>query len=287
MAQVILPVINTTSLTWLFNSPTNASASVNTVNSVTVGSTGVQLVNDSAAPGNNTYYGTDSGGVLGYHNLGTSMGGGSVTQVALTMPVGFFVSGSPINISGTLAVTTNMAGIIQANGSNFGTVIVGTGLNYSTTTHTLTAPGSGGTVTSVNLTMPFGFSVSGTPITTSGTMAVTSTLNGSIVYADSGNFGTVVIGSGLNYSTTTHTLAVNPFGGAVTSVGLAGPPGFSISGSPVTSTGTLGFNTITVPVTSSADGNWWVEASGTSPSRTISLMVNDSGTVWTLASIVI
>lgn len=287
MAQVILPVINTNSVTWLFNSPTNASASVNTINSVTVATGGVQLVNDAAAPGNNKYYGTDSGGIVGYHSLGTSMGGGSVTSVALTMPVGFFVGGSPITIAGTLAVTTNLNGIIQASSGTFGTVIVGTGLNYSTTTHTLTAPGSGGTVTSVNLTMPFGFSVSGTPITTSGTLAVTSTLNGSIVYADMGNFGTVIIGSGLNYSTTTHTLQISASGGPVTSVGLGAPPGFAVSGSPVTSTGTLGFNTITTPVTSSADGNWWVEASGTSPSRTISLMVNDSGTVWTLASIVI
>ena len=208
MAQVILPVINTNSVTWLFNSPTNASASVNTVNSVTVATGGVQLVNDAAAPGNNKYYGTDSGGIVGYHALGTSMGGGSVTSVGLTMPVGFFVGGSPITIAGTLAVTTNLEGIIQSSSGTFGTVIIGTGLNYSTTTHTLSAPGSGGTVTSVNLTMPFGFSVSGAPITTSGTFAVTSTLNGSIVYADMGNFGTVIIGSGLNYSTTTHTLQV-------------------------------------------------------------------------------
>ena len=287
MAQVILPVINTNSLTWLFNSPTNASAHVNVVNSVTVGSSGVQLVNDSAAPGNDKYYGTDSGGIVGYHSLGTSMGGGSVTSVGLTMPVGLNVTGSPVTISGTLAVTTALSGIVRATSGNFNTVVIGAGLNYSTSTGILSASAGGGSVSSVSLSMPIGFTVSGNPITTVGTLAVTSPLSGSIVYADSGNFGTVIIGSGLNYSTTTHTLQVAATGGPVTSVGLGGPPGFAITGSPVTSSGTLGFNTITTPVTSSADGNWWVEASGTSPSRTISLMVNDSGTVWTLASIVI
>lgn len=38
--------------------------------------------------------------------------------------------------------------------------------------------GGSGTVTSVGLTMPTGFSVSGSPVTTSGTLAVTTTLNG-------------------------------------------------------------------------------------------------------------
>jgi len=40
------------------------------------------------------------------------------------------------------------------------------------------APASTGTVTSVGLTMPSGFSVANSPVTTSGTLAVTTTLNG-------------------------------------------------------------------------------------------------------------
>lgn len=46
--------------------------------------------------------------------------------------------------------------------------------------------GGGGSVTSVGLTMPSGFSVAGSPVTTSGTLAVTSTLNGAITGNGSG-----------------------------------------------------------------------------------------------------
>lgn len=50
---------------------------------------------------------------------------------------------------------------------------IGSGLNYNTTTKILSATGgSSGTVTSVNMTVPTGFTVSGNPITTSGTLAV-------------------------------------------------------------------------------------------------------------------
>lgn len=62
-------------------------------------------------------------------------GSGTVTSVGLTMPTGFSVANSPITTSGTLAVTTNLNGILQGNGSNtIGTVTIGTGLSYSAPT---------------------------------------------------------------------------------------------------------------------------------------------------------
>lgn len=55
-------------------------------------------------------------------------------------------------------------------------ISLGSGL--SMTGSVLSATGSGGTVSSVGLTMPSGFSVSGSPVTTSGVLAVTTSLNG-------------------------------------------------------------------------------------------------------------
>jgi hypothetical protein len=53
----------------------------------------------------------------------------------------------------------------------------GTGISVTngagSITVTNTSPSSGGTVTSVALTVPTGFAVSGSPITTSGTLAIT------------------------------------------------------------------------------------------------------------------
>lgn len=51
----------------------------------------------------------------------------------------------------------------------------------------LSAAGGGGTVTSVGLTMPSGFSVSGSPVTGTGTLAVTTSLSG-LVKASGGAF---------------------------------------------------------------------------------------------------
>lgn len=56
--------------------------------------------------------------------------------------------------------------------------------------------GGSGTVTSVGLTMPSGFSVGGSPVTTSGTLAVTTTLNGNLRGNGSGfTTGAVALGS--------------------------------------------------------------------------------------------
>ena len=84
--------------------------------------------------------------------------------------------------------STNSAGVLTNNGSG-----------------TLTwSAAAAGTVTSVGLTMPTGFSVANSPVTSSGTLAVTTTLNG-ILKGDGSGFGTVTIGSGLSYDGTTLT----------------------------------------------------------------------------------
>lgn len=68
---------------------------------------------------------------------------------------------------------------------DLGAITVGSGLNLSG--GTLTAAGGGGTVTSVALTMPSGFTVSNSPVTGAGTLTVTTALSG-VVKASGGAF---------------------------------------------------------------------------------------------------
>jgi hypothetical protein len=108
-------------------------------------------------------------------------------------------------------------------------------------------------VTSVGLTMPSGLSVSGSPVTSSGTLAVTTLLNG-IVKGNGSGFTTAassdVIGlwtgtcnSGTFLRADGSCQTVGGGTGTVTSVGLTMPTGFSVTGSPVTGSGTLAVTT--------------------------------------------
>jgi len=54
-----------------------------------------------------------------WNRLGTGNGNGTVTSVAMTVPTGFTVTGSPITTSGTLAIATTLNGPIHGNGSGF------------------------------------------------------------------------------------------------------------------------------------------------------------------------
>jgi len=117
-------------------------------------------------------------------------------------------------------------------------------LKWNGTAFAWDTPTGTGTVTSVGLTMPTGFSVTGSPVTNSGTLAVTTSLNGilkgngsgfttatsgtdyapatsgtSILYGDgSGGFSNVTIGSGLSFST--GTLSATGGGGGTTTNAL-------------------------------------------------------------------
>jgi Glycine-rich domain len=116
--------------------------------------------------------------VVSIQNIGTFSAtavtptGGTVTSVGQTVPVEFTVSGSPVTTSGTLAIS-------KAN-ENANTVWAGptTGAAAEPTFRSLVLadlPGGvgAGSVTSVGLSMPAEFSVASSPVTTSGTIAVT------------------------------------------------------------------------------------------------------------------
>ena len=100
-------------------------------------------------------------------------GTGTVTSVALTMPAEFSVAGSPITTAGTFAVTkaTQNPNLVYAGPASGGAAVP--------TFRVLVAgdlPGGSGTVSSVALTLTvpssiFTVSITGSPITTSGTLA--------------------------------------------------------------------------------------------------------------------
>lgn len=121
-------------------------------------------------------------------------GSGSVTSVSLSVPSFLSVAGSPVTTSGTLAVTLSGTALpVTSGGTSLTTltannVILGNGtsapnfvapstsgnlLTSNGTTWISSAPATSGTVTSVALTMPAIFSVAGSPVTSSGTLAVT------------------------------------------------------------------------------------------------------------------
>jgi len=111
-------------------------------------------------------------------NVVAGGGSGSVTSVALSMPSEFTVAGSPITISGTLAVTKAVQNpnLVFAGPTSGGAVV-------PTFRSLVTAdlPAGIGTVTSVAATLAvpaalLSASVGGSPITTNGTIALTITL---------------------------------------------------------------------------------------------------------------
>lgn len=180
-------------------------------------------------------------------------GSGTVTSVAMTVPTGLTISGSPVTTSGTLAITTTLNGPVRGTGSGFTTgaisltaevsgiltkpnggtgtatpaLVAGTNITITGTwpNNTINSSAGGGTVTSVQLAVPSAFSVSGGPITGAGTITIAAT----------GTTAQYIRGDG--------SLATLPAGGSVSSVNLTMPSGFTVTGSPITSTGTLAVGT--------------------------------------------
>lgn len=155
----------------------------------------------------------DSGGNL--VDGGVPAGGGSVTSVSLTAPAIFSVAGSPVTTAGTIGIsaTGTSGGVPYFNSA---TTMASSGA--LTVSEPVVGGGAGATPTS-------GTRKGNTTIFVTGTTA--SVTNGHMVLWDTD--GNVYDGG-------------SPTGGSVSSVAATVPGGFAVSGSPVTSAGTIGIS---------------------------------------------
>ena len=181
----------------------------------------------------------------------TASGSGTVTSVAATVPSFLSVTGSPITTSGTLAISLSGTALPVANGGtgqttytdgqllignstgntlSKATLTAGAGVTITNGSGTITiaaAGGGGGTVTSVAQTFTGGIiSVAGSPITLSGTLALTvAGTSGGIPYFSSGTTwatsaalaaSAIVLGGGAGAAPATTTTGT----GVVTALGV-------------------------------------------------------------------
>lgn len=162
-------------------------------------------------------------------------GSGTVTSVGLSMPGGFTVSGSPVTGAGTIAVTTTLSGLLKGSSGAIEVATVGTDYVVPTGSITGTAGNVTGTVAVAN----------------GGTGLTAAPANGQIPIGDGTGYtlATLTAGTGVTITNAAGAVTIAASGGGsgtVTSVGISGPASWSITGSPVTASGTIAI-TPTVP----------------------------------------
>jgi len=154
---------------------------------------------------------TFNGTTLNIPNYTASGGSGTVTSVGLTAPSIFNVGGSPITTSGTLALTYSGNALPIANGGT-------------------------GATTQANARITLGGTTSGISLFT-----LTNSVSDKFIKVNSNNTITL-----LNADDT--RTAIGAGTGNVSSVGMSVPTFLSVSGSPVTSSGTLAVSLSGVPL---------------------------------------
>jgi hypothetical protein len=140
-------------------------------------------------------------------------------------------------------------------------------------TPTWTTPTTG-TVTSVDATAGTGISVSGGPITTSGSLTITNTAPDQVV-ALTGAGTTSISGTYPNFTITSD----DQFDGTVTSVDLTAGTGISVSGGPITSSGSITVTNTAPDQVVSLTGAGTTSISGTYPNFTVTSNDQFTGTV--------
>lgn len=159
--------------------------------------------------------------------------------------------------AGDSATTINGTSIVVAGTRRIWLMTVGTPYDYNVvsiqnigTFSTTAISPTGGTVTSVGQTVPVEFTVSGSPVTSAGVLAIDkANETANTVWAGPTS------GSAAQPTFRALVLADLPGGvgsGSVTSVGLTAPAEFTVSGSPVTTSGTL----VITKATESANTVW-------------------------------
>jgi hypothetical protein len=236
--------------------------------------------------------------MTGLPHWSTGPGTGSVTTIGITSTTGLIATNTPVTTSGIISVDLPGSGggsaVISGDlmlGNNLNSYIAlpigssGDVLTSDGITASWAAPATSGTVTSVGLSSSDAFiAVSGTPVTSSGTLAMTiGTLGiakGGTGQTDASSafnalsptttMGDLIIGTGVN---TASRLAIGAAGriltsngstpswdvpatsGTVTSVDLSSSNGFiTISGNPVTTSGTLAMTINTLSIAKGGTG---------------------------------
>jgi hypothetical protein len=186
---------------------------------------------------------------------------GTVTSVAMTVPAFLSISGSPITSSGTLAVSYSGTALPILNGGTGSTTATGTGSVVLANSPTLVTPALG-TPTALVGTNITGTGTGFTSGVTQALASATTTVNVSSATAPtSGQILTATSGTAATWQT--------PSGGSgtVTSVAMTVPGFLSISGSPVTTSGTLAvsYSGTALPI---ANGGTAVTSVTTAPTAT-------------------
>jgi len=158
---------------------------------------------------------------------------GTVTSVALSGgTTGLTTSGGPITTSGTITLAGTLAVANGGTGTTTPSLVAGTNITISGTwpnqTINSTAIG-GGTVTLVST----GTGLTGGPITTTGTISLANTT------VTAGTYTAANITVDAQGRITAAANGSGGGGGTVTSVALSAPAFLTVSGSPVTTSGTL------------------------------------------------
>jgi hypothetical protein len=131
-----------------------------------------------------------------------------------------------------------------------------------------------GTVTSVDASGGTGISVSGGPITSSGTLTITNTAPDQVVSLTGGGT-TTITGTYPNFTISSD----DQFDGTVTSVDLSAGTGISVSGGPITSSGSITVTNTAPDQVVSISGGGTTTVTGTYPNFTVSSDDQFDGTV--------
>lgn len=222
---------------------------------IVVGSVPAELTNGRQVIGGAGIQVIDNGAGNTLAILSSGAQGGTVTSVNVTVPGYLGVNGVPITNSGTAAIFSKSAVLENLSSGNVGnglsisggilnstTYSAGPGIQLSGTTFSNYT--SGAAISSGNLNPLFNSSILGNVLTFTQQTAAASSLYGNGTGVNP-SFISVLPGANITLSWTATSLTINGNSGTVTSVGLALPSDiFSVSGSPVTNTGTLTGSTL-------------------------------------------
>lgn len=196
--------------------------------------------------------------------VNVSAGTGTVTSVAATAGTGISVSGSPITTTGTLTITNTAPDKTVALTQGGTTTITGTYPNFTISS----ADQFQGTVTSVAATVPAFLSITGSPVTTTGTLAIG--LSGTALPVANG-------GTGQTTYTDGQLLIGNTTGNTLTKTTLTAGSGVSITNGngsisiAATNTGTVTSVSALTLGTSGTDLSSTVATSTTTPVITLNV----------------